>query len=54
MLTDLLRRLQGEVTLVERAAAAERERIAHLADTWGHRTFAAFIRSHKPCSSCQP
>ena len=52
MLTDILRRLQGEVTLVERATAAERERIAHLAHQWGHTTFAAFIRSHKPCSDC--
>ena len=52
MLTDILRRLQGEVALVERATAAERERIAHLAHQWGHTTFAAFIRNHKPCSCC--
>ena len=44
MLTDLLRRLQGELTLVERAAAAERERIAKMADAWGHRTFAQHLR----------
>lgn len=53
MLTDILRRLQGEVTLVERATAAERERIAHLAQQWGHTTFAAFIRNHKPCPDCR-
>lgn len=51
MLTDLLRRLQGELTLVERARTAERERIARLAETWGHTTFAAFLR--KPvCRDC--
>lgn len=57
MLTDILRRLQGEVTLVERAQAAERERIAHLADTWGHRTFAQFLRGQPvtgpECPDCR-
>lgn len=49
MLTDILRRLQGEVALVERATAAERERIAHLADIWGHKTFAQFLRAEPKC-----
>lgn len=49
---DILRRLRGEIAIANKAAAAERERIAKLADTWGHSTFAQFLRGIKPCSAC--
>lgn len=45
--TDLLRRLERELALVERVKAAERERIAKLAQLWGHNTFAQFLRTYK-------
>lgn len=43
MLTDILRRLQGELALIERGRKVERQRIAGLARTWGHSTFAQFL-----------
>lgn len=59
MMTDreaqTLRRLQGELRLVRAGALQERARIAALAETWGHTTFAKFLRAQpdsQPDSSC--
>lgn len=52
MITDLLRRLQNETALVERAQAAERERCARLAEEHGHPHLAHLIRT-PPCPDCR-
>ena len=39
-----LAHLQSEFKLVERALRIERERVAELADSWGHHDFASFLR----------
>lgn len=52
MTFDFLKRLQGEVALVERAQAVERERIAKLAEVYGLAHFAALIRT-PACPHCR-
>lgn len=44
---ETLERLRGELWLIHYVLQIERERVAHLADQWGHRTFAAFLRERK-------
>jgi hypothetical protein len=39
-----LTHLKSEFMLVERALRIERERVAELADSWGHGAFASFLR----------
>ncbi|MEN9418475.1 MAG: hypothetical protein RI988_2095 [Pseudomonadota bacterium] len=39
-----LTHLQSEFRLVERTLRIERQRVAELADSWGHGAFARFLR----------
>lgn len=39
-----LAHLRAELTLIRRIATAERERVAVLAEQWGHAAFAQFLR----------
>jgi hypothetical protein len=48
---DILRRLQGELALVESGRAAERERCARLAEVYGQRHLAQIIRT-PACPHC--
>ena len=40
----ILQHLRSQLRLVSRVLSIERERVAQLAETWGHRTFAQFLR----------
>lgn len=49
---DILRRLQGEAALVERAQRTERERCARLAEACGNHHLAELIRT-PTCKGCR-
>ena len=42
-----LARLRGELWLIHYVLRVERERVAQLADEWGHDAFADFLRERK-------